>query len=93
MQVSVKLFGEFREAAGSERVELEMGQGATVGDVLAELSRRWPEVGKRLFDAEGKVQAYLHVFLNGENVDAKDGLATPVGEGGAVTFFPPVGGG
>jgi molybdopterin synthase catalytic subunit/molybdopterin converting factor small subunit len=37
MKVSVRLFAILRERAGSERIELELADGATVGDAIAAL--------------------------------------------------------
>ena len=39
MTVSVRLFAILRERAGSDRVELELPDGATVADALAALAR------------------------------------------------------
>jgi MoaE-MoaD fusion protein len=38
MTVSVQLFAMLRERAGSDRIEVELGEGATVADLLVELS-------------------------------------------------------
>ena len=74
MQVTVKLFGEFREAAGRERVELELPAGATCGEALQRLSQLAPKVGELIFDEAGKLRDHLHVFLNGRNVSTLGGL-------------------
>lgn len=39
MRVEVRLFASLREAAGSDRVEIELGEGATVADALLALGR------------------------------------------------------
>jgi len=93
MRVTVKLFGEFREAAGKDRVELEVSSGTTCGQALRELARREPEVGALLFTGEGRLRDHLHVFINGRNVASLNGLETPLSEGDVVSFFPPIGGG
>ena len=93
MQVTVKLFGEFREAAGRERVELELPAGATCGEALQRLSQLAPKVGELIFDEAGKLRDHLHVFLNGRNVSTLGGLAVRLSDGDSVAFFPPIGGG
>ena len=93
MQITVKLFGEFREAAGKDRVELEVSSGATCGQALRELARREPEVGALFFTGEGHLRDHLHVFINGRNVASLNGLETPLSEGDVVSFLPPIGGG
>jgi molybdopterin synthase catalytic subunit len=42
VQVEVRLFAMLRERAGSNRIELELPDGATVGDALAELASNSP---------------------------------------------------
>jgi molybdopterin converting factor subunit 1 len=38
MTLQVKLFAMLKERAGRDRIEVELAEGATVGDLLAELS-------------------------------------------------------
>jgi molybdopterin synthase catalytic subunit len=47
MTISVRLFSILRERAGSERVELQLPDGATVADALSELARL-PSLGELL---------------------------------------------
>lgn len=93
MRVTVKLFSEFREAAGKDRVELEVSSGAACGQALRRLAELEPEVGALLFTGEGKLRDHLHVFVNGRNVATLHGLDTQLAEGDVVSFFPPIGGG
>ena len=93
MRVTVKLFGEFREAVGKDRVDLELSSGATCGQALRRLAELEPEVGALLFTGEGRLRDHLHVFINGRNVASLNGLETPLSEGDVVSFFPPIGGG
>lgn len=92
MRVVVKLFGEFREAAGGGLVELELPPGTTCELALQRLAVDKPKLRRLLFH-EGVLRDHLHVFVNGRNVHALRGLATPLSEGDALAFFPPVGGG
>lgn len=92
MRVVVKLFGEFREAAGGDRVELELPSGATCELALRRLVADKPRLRQLLFHEE-VLRDHLHVFVNGRNVHTLRGLATPLSEGDALAFFPPVGGG
>jgi len=93
MRVTVKLFGEFREAAGRDKVELELPPGSSCGQALRELAKLEPEVGRILFTGAGQLRDHLHVFINGRNVATLQGLDTPLAAGDVVNFFPPIGGG
>ena len=92
MKVKIRLFGEFREAAGKETVELELPVGADCEAALRELVRREPKLSDLLF-SEGGLRDHLHVFLNGENVNHREGLKTKLSEGDVLTFFTPISGG
>lgn len=92
MQVLVKLFAEFREAAGRDREWLELGDGSTVGDALNALGKRLPQLRDLMFEG-GHVRDHLHVFVNGQNVATAGGLEAPLTDGDTMSFFPPVGGG
>lgn len=81
MRVRVELFASLREAAGEGVLELDgLAEGATLGDVRAELARTRPELAG-LSGARGVVdQAY-----------ADD--STALTDGARVAFLPPVSGG
>lgn len=93
MRVTVRLFGEFREAAGRDKVELELPPGASCGQALRQLAKLEPKVGELLFAPSGEIRDHLHVFLNGRNVATLAGLETKLSQGDRISFFPPIGGG
>lgn len=92
MKVKVRLFGEFREAVGKETVELELPAEADCEAALRELVRGKPKLSDLLF-SKGGLRDHLHVFLNGENVNHREGLKTRLSEGDVLTFFTPISGG
>lgn len=77
--VTLRLFAQARESAGTKRVELP---GSTVGEVLDEARHRFGET----FAA---VLAGSKVWLNGSPAEP----TTAVGEGDEVAVLPPVSGG
>ncbi len=81
MQVTVKLFAQMREVVGSATLTRQLAQGATVGDLMAELGAEFP----------GWQEAASHtvIAVNREFANEQRGLAV----GDEVAFFPPVSGG
>jgi molybdopterin synthase catalytic subunit len=77
VQVHVRLFAALREQAGFAEREVELGDGATVGDVWQAL----PELG-------GAPEGLLYA-LNREYVDPSETLA----DGDELALIPPVSGG
>jgi molybdopterin converting factor small subunit len=75
----VRLFAAARDAAGTGRDELP---GVTVGDVLAEASRRY---GPRFAD----VLTTCKIWVNGDPADAGDAIAAT----DELAVLPPVSGG
>lgn len=77
--VTLRLFAQARESAGTSSVELD---GATVRDVLDEAKRRFG-------DPFGEVLASSNVWLNGSPVEGE----AEVADGDEVAVLPPVSGG
>ena len=77
------------EAGGERQVE---ARGATVREVLEDLSDRYPALRGHLFE-NGDVAAFVNVYLAGEDVRTLDGLETPVTEGQTVILLPAMAGG
>jgi molybdopterin synthase catalytic subunit len=81
MRVRVRLFASLREAAGSERLELELPDGASVEDAWRRLASDHPALGTR--------RASLAAAVNRSYSGVDAGLA----DGDELAFIPPVSGG
>jgi molybdopterin converting factor subunit 1 len=80
MNVRVRLFASYREAAGVGQILLELPTGATVRDAIAEITRRHPLV------------AEIRQLVIAKNRDYV-GLDESVGDGDELALIPPVSGG
>ena len=67
--------------------------GRTVGDAIRDVARRFPELGTRLVDTDGRTYPYVAFYLNDEDIRFSDGLATAVHDGDELTVVSAVAGG
>ncbi len=81
MRVTIKLFARLREIAGAGRLERELADGASVGDLLAALRAEFP----RLADVTARTITSVN-----QEFAAPD---RPLHDGDEVAIFPPVSGG
>ena len=94
MTVRVRLAETQRPHAGGERlVELDVADGAAVGEVLDALAIAHPAVGRRVRDETGALRTHVNVFVGQDNVRDLDGLGSPVPAGVEVSVLPAVSGG
>jgi molybdopterin converting factor small subunit len=68
------------------------GEGATLGDLFADLETRHAGLQDRLVE-DGKLRRFVNVYLNDEDVRFLDGITTELGDGDNVTILPAVAGG
>ena len=80
-----------RPSVGGER-EVS-ADGATVGEVLANLAEAHPETRSQLFGADGDLNRYVNVYLNDEDVRVLDGLETAVADADEIVILPAMAGG
>ena len=52
-----------------------------------------PELRRHLYTDEGKLRAFVNVYLNDEDVRYLKGLETPVGDSDVISLLPAVAGG
>lgn len=57
-----------------------VAEGATVGDVLADLDRRYPGIRFRMVDEQGAIRRHIRLFCAGEMVKALDAPLPAEGE-------------
>lgn len=81
MKVDVRLFARYREAAGRDRVEIDLPEGGTVETAWEAVARRFP--------ALGQYRPFTLFALREDYVSADHRL----GEGDELCLFPPVSGG
>jgi len=84
-----------RLACGSFKLtaDLPVHPPATVGDALRQLAASHPETRAAWADASGRPRESLQLFVNGENVRYRGGLACPLAEGDEIYVIPLIAGG
>ncbi len=91
MAVAVRIPTVLRPLAGGRPVV--ESSGGSLGDVIADLEAQYPGLGDRLRDDEGRLHAFVNVFVGDEDARYLDGLDTPVPDGTEVSIIPAVAGG
>jgi molybdopterin synthase sulfur carrier subunit len=86
---TVRIPPVLRDATGGAR-EVP-ASGATVRELLEDLTARLPSLGERVYD--GDIKPFVNVYVEGEDVRTRDGLATPVPAGAPVILLPAMAGG
>ena len=90
MSVEVSIPTILRSHTGGEkRVQ---ATGATLQAVIADLETNYSGISERLVD-NGKLNRFVNIYVNDEDVRFSGGLATEIGEGDSVTILPAVAGG
>lgn len=92
MKVKVSLLGIVGEYVGHPDLELEMVEGASVGDLLRELGDRYAErLPYDLWDPQKKAfSPMISVFLDGKDVSDEN---APLKEGSEVILLSMIAGG
>ena len=94
MAVRVKFMGDMSSIIGERNLELALPQGATVADLLASLSKNYGEAfTNRVFIGPGKLFHTMLIFVDGEDIKERDGLATMLGSGEVEVIMMPMFGG
>lgn len=75
-----------------QRATVELS-AATVGEALAQLVSRHPELRRHLYGEDGRLRSFVNVYLNDEDVRHLDREDTPVGQGDTLSIVPSVAGG
>lgn len=80
-----------RQYAGKQpAVEVK---GSTVGEALNGLVSEHPDLRRHLYTEEGKLRAFVNVYLNDEDVRYLQKEATAVQDGDNISIVPSIAGG
>jgi molybdopterin synthase catalytic subunit/molybdopterin synthase sulfur carrier subunit len=81
MIVRVRLFAAARQLAGAEAIEVDVPQGATVGELRERLAAQWPQLSP--------LTPHVLFAINSEYADSR----TVIPPSGEIACIPPVSGG
>ena len=68
-------------------------KAATVGEALSGLVARHPDLRRHLYTDEGKLRAFVNVYLNDEDVRYLQKEATQVRDSDTISIVPSIAGG
>lgn len=74
------------------QVTLE-ANGATLGEVVAGVAQRFPQLAPRLQDECGGPYPFVAFYLNDEDARFRGGFAAPVTDGDEITVIAAISGG
>ena len=75
------------------RQTIEAASGGTLGDAVADVAARFPELAPRLRDDRGEPYPFVTFYLNDEDIRLRGGFAAPVQDGDELTIVPAIAGG
>src|SRR6266542_847269 len=67
--------------------------GATVAELLADLTRKHSGLKAHLYNDQGKLRSFVNIYVNDEDIRYLQKEQTPVAVGDTVSIIPSVAGG
>jgi molybdopterin converting factor small subunit len=91
MSIHILIPSIFRPAAaGADTVEVE---GSTVAEALTRLCDLHEGLRGRLFREQGRLNRFINIYRNDEDIRYLGGLETPLSAGDRLSLVPAVAGG
>jgi len=77
----------------TDKQDAVLAEGATVGEVLADLIRKHEGLKAHLYNEQGKLRSFVNVYLNDEDIRYLQKEQTPVSASDTLSIIPSVAGG
>jgi molybdopterin synthase sulfur carrier subunit len=90
MAVEVRVTSLLESVVGAKSV---MGEGGTVGELLANLDAAHPGFMGQITGEDGQLHRFLNIYLNDEDIRYLGALDTPLQDGDVLSILPAVAGG
>jgi molybdopterin converting factor small subunit len=68
-------------------------KGATVSEAMNDLVAQHPELRRHLYAEDGKLRAFVNLYLNDEDIRYLQKEATEIKEGDSISIVPSIAGG
>jgi molybdopterin synthase sulfur carrier subunit len=93
LPVDIRFYATLRPIVGGKMISLDLPNGSTARDVLVTVGKRYPEIDRLIWDANGGLGDYIKVFVDGREIRYLQNLDTVVPPNAEVDVFPPAAGG
>ena len=90
MAVEVRVTSMLQRLVGGKSV---VGEGATVGELLANLEAAHPGFRDQITGEDGELHRFVNIYLNDEDIRYLDALNTRLRDGDVLSILPALAGG
>jgi|LakMenEpi03Aug12_release.lakeMendotaPanAssembly.Ray.scaffolds.fasta_scaffold29896_7 molybdopterin/thiamine biosynthesis adenylyltransferase/rhodanese-related sulfurtransferase/molybdopterin converting factor small subunit len=77
----------------TEKLDVVQANGATVGEVLQDLTTRYAGLKQHLYAADGRLRSFVNIYVGDEDIRYLQKEQTPVTDGQTLSIIPSVAGG
>ena len=92
--MKVSFYATLRQIVGQKTIDVDIPDGATVGQLIDAIVAAYPVLRPELLDEKGDLHGHIHFFINGRDVPyLEHQIDTVLHPDDIITVFPPVGGG
>ena len=77
----------------ADKQELVQAEGNTVGELLEDLTVKYSDLKKHLYNEDGRLRSFVNIYLNDDDIRYLDREATIVKDGDTISIVPSVAGG
>jgi molybdopterin synthase sulfur carrier subunit len=91
MPIPVRIPTPLRKLTNEQ--EVVPAEGATIGEILANLEATFPGLLERICDEQGNVRRFVNIFVNDEDIRFLEEKATVLKEGDEISIVPAIAGG
>jgi len=77
----------------TDKLDAVAVSGATVGELLQDLTTRYAGLKQHLYAADGKLRSFVNVYVNDDDIRYLQKEQTPVKDGDTLSIIPSVAGG
>jgi molybdopterin converting factor small subunit len=90
-EVQVRVTAVLQKLVGGQKIV--PATGSTVRAVLDDLDARFPGFKGHMYGEDGKIQRFVNIYLNDEDIRYTGGPDTPVRSGDKLDILPALAGG
>ena len=77
----------------TDKLDVVQASGATVGEVLTDLTTRYAGLKQHLYAADGRLRSFVNIYVGDEDIRYLQKEQTPVADGATLSIIPSVAGG